>query len=375
MQWRQKVFFSRLEWGENNRGDILNISPSGLALQTDHELNDDELPKMRFQLSQAPAWIEARGRIAWRNDSKKVAGVEFIDLSAETRKQILLSIFLTSDESEFPKTNAPLEKTEQLSGAMATPEPTTAFPFLESTNVELVPEDRSQQLVFPSVQSPTETHDAGAVSESVIAAKVTSGSGVGAVPEDRCQQSIFPSVQSPSETHDTGRVSENAKAARVAGGSSKAGRLIGLSLAVVLLLLAFLPLRHYLQKAGNSQKGRETTTEPNLPRPSAKIPATPPNPEPSLNHPAPASNPGPSMDHSAFVLQVGAMAQEGNANALAESLRQMNFPAFVLKSPADRFHRVIVGPYNGVDATSRAKNQLEKRGFRPIRKEWKATSQ
>lgn len=371
MQWRQKVFFSRLEWGENNRGDILNISPSGLALQTDHELNDDELPKMRFQLSQAPAWIEAKGRIAWRNDSKKVAGVEFIDLSAETRKQILLSIFLTSDDSEFPKKNAPLEKTEQLNGAMGISEPT--FPFLESTNVELVPEDQSQQLIFPSVQSPTETHDAGTVSESAIAAKVTSGSGVEAVSEDQRQQSISPAIQSPAEVHDPGTVSENAKAARLAGGFGKAGRLVGLSLVVVLLLLAFLPLRHYLQKAGTSQKDRETTTEPNLPRPSSKIPATP-NPEPSLNHPAPTSNPGPSMDHSAFVLQVGAMVHEENANALAESLRQMNFPASVIKSPADRFHRVVVGPYNGVDATLRAKKQLEKRGFRPIRKGWKATS-
>jgi cell division septation protein DedD len=373
MQWRQKVFFSRLEWGENNRGDILNISPSGLALQTDHELNDDELPKMRFQLSQAPAWIEAKGRIVWRNDSKKVAGVEFIDLSAETRKQILLSIFLTSDESEFPKTDAPLEKTEQPNEAMGISEPT--FPFIESTNVELVPGDQSQQLIFPSVQSPTETHDAGTVSESATTAKVTSGSGVEAVSEDRSQQSIFPSVQSPAELHDPGTVSENAKAATVAGGSGKVGRPIGLSLAVVLLLLAFLPLRHYLQKAGTSQKGRETATEPNLPRPSSKIPATPPpSPEPSLNHPAPTSNPGPSMDHSAFVLQVGAMVHEENANALANSLRQMNFPVFVFKSPTDRFHRVVVGPYDGVDATLRARNQLEKRGFRAIRKEWKAAS-
>jgi len=80
------------------------------------------------------------------------------------------------------------------------------------------------------------------------------------------------------------------------------------------------------------------------------------------------------MDHSAFVLQVGAMVHEENANALANSLRQMNFPAFVFKSPTDRFHRVVVGPYNGVDATLRAKNQLEKRGFRSIRKEWKVTS-
>jgi septal ring-binding cell division protein DamX len=415
MYWRQRVFFSRVEWGENNCGDVLNISLNGLALQAVEDLNDNELPKMRFQLSKAPAWVEAKGRIAWRNDSKKVAGVEFIDLSPETRKQILLSIFLTSDEREFPKTGAPLEKTEQVSGAMATSEPISAFPLLESTTVEVVPGDRSQQPIFPSVQSPAETQDggtvsenamtanftsgsgvevvpedrnqesifpsvqfpaetqgAGTVSESAMAAKVASGSGVEVVPEDRNQESIFSSVQFPAETQDAGTVSESAMATKVTNGSGKAGRLVGLSLAAVLLLLVVLPLRHYLQRAGTSQKGRETATEPNLPGLSSKISATPTsNPGPTPDHPAPTSNPAPSLDHSAFVLQVGAMVHEENANAVAESLRRMNFPAYVSDRSTDGFHRVVVGPYHGVDAALRAKTELEKRGFQTIRREWK----
>jgi cell division septation protein DedD len=415
MYWRQKVFFSRVEWGENNCGDVLNISLNGLALQAAEDLNDNELPKMRFQLSQAPAWVEAKGRIAWRNDSKKVAGVEFIDLSPETLKQILLSIFLTSDKGEFPKTGAQLEKTEQVSGAMVTSEPISAFPFLESTTVEVVPGDRSQQPIFPSVQSPAETQDGGTVSENAMTANVTSGSGVEVVPEDRNQESIFSSVQSPAETQDAGTVSESAMAAKVASGSDvevvledrnqesifssvpfpaemqdagtvsesamatkvtngsgRAGRLVGLSLAAVLLLLVVLPLRHYLQRAGTSQKGRETATEPNLPGLSSKISATPTsNPGPTPDHPAPTSNPAPSLDHSAFVLQVGAMVHEENANAVAESLRRMNFPAYVSNRSTDGFHRVVVGPYHGVEAALRAKTELEKRGFQAIRREWK----
>ena len=372
MYWRQRVFFSRVEWGENNCGDVLNISLNGLALQAVEDLNDNELPKMRFQLSKAPAWVEAKGRIAWRNDSKKVAGVEFIDLSPETRKQILLSIFLTSDEREFPKTGAQLEKTEQVSGAMATSEPISAFPLLESTTVEVVPGDRSQQPIFPSVQSPAETQDGGTVSENAMTANFTSGSGVEVVPEDRNQESIFSSVQFPAETQDAGTVSESAMATKVTNGSGKAGRLVGLSLAAVLLLLVVLPLRHYLQRAGTSQKGRETATEPNLPGLSSKISATPTsNPGPTPDHPAPTSNPAPSLDHSAFVLQVGAMVHEENANAVAESLRRMNFPAYVSDRSTDGFHRVVVGPYHGVDAALRAKTELEKRGFQAIRREWK----
>ena len=70
------------------------------------------------------------------------------------------------------------------------------------------------------------------------------------------------------------------------------------------------------------------------------------------------------------MLQVGAMAHEENANALAGSLRQMNFPAFVFKSPTARLHRVIVGPYNSSDA-QKTKSELEKLGFQAIRTEWK----
>jgi hypothetical protein len=320
MHCRQKGLFPCVDWGENKLGVVLNISQSGLALQADAELINDELPNMRFQFSRSQTWIEAKGRIAWRSDSKKVAGVEFIDLSAEARKQIQIWIFLTSDASEFPKTDAPIEKTEQVNGAMATSEPISATPFPERKIVELAPEDRSQHSIFPLVQSPAETQEAGTVSESAMAANVTSGSG-------------------------------------------KAVRLVGFSMAAVLLLLAFLPLRYHLRNAGNSLKGREMTTDPNLPGLSSKISATR------------AFDPGPSLDHPAFMLQVGAMVHEERANALAESLRQMNFPAFVIKRPTDRFHRVVVGPFNGVDAALRAKKELEMKGFKAIRTEWKPQAQ
>jgi cell division septation protein DedD len=65
------------------------------------------------------------------------------------------------------------------------------------------------------------------------------------------------------------------------------------------------------------------------------------------------------------------MVQEGNANALAKSLRQINFPALVSKRSNDRFYRVVVGPYRGEDAALKAKNELEKRGFKAFRTEWK----
>ena len=140
---------------------------------------------------------------------------------------------------------------------MAPSEPISAFPFLESTIAELVPEGRSQQ-------------------------------------------SIIPSVQSPSERPNAELASENAKATNVTRGSRKAGWLVGLSLAAVLLVFAILPLRHYLQKAGTSQKGRETITEPDRPGLASKISATP------------SSNPGPTPDHSAPTSNAGPAARVGS---------------------------------------------------------------
>lgn len=326
---RQRIYFSCLELGENNRGVVLNVSQSGLALRAVAELTDDELPKMRFQFSQSRTWIEVKGRIAWRSDSNKVAGVEFLNLSDKARKQIRTWIFLIGDALGFPKTNARFEKTEQVSGALSTLEPTTAIRRPEPKSVELVPKDPSQQSVFPLLRFPGESLDAGTVSGSAVAARVTRGSG-------------------------------------------KAGRLLGLSLAAVLLLLAFVPLRHYSLKAGNSQKVRETAAALNVPGPSSKISTTATaNPGPAVDHPVTTANPGPSLDHPSFVLQVGAMASEGNAIALADLLCQMNFPAFVFKGPTDRFHYVFVGPFTSVDASLIVKKDLERRGFKAFRTEWK----
>lgn len=77
-----------LELHEGNGGIILNASEGGLAVQAAASLTDDVLPAVRFQLPQSRTWVELRVRAAWIGDSRKVAGLEFLDLSEETRTQI-----------------------------------------------------------------------------------------------------------------------------------------------------------------------------------------------------------------------------------------------------------------------------------------------
>jgi hypothetical protein len=139
-----------------------------------------------------------------------------------------------------------------------------------------------------------------------------------------------------------------------------ARRVAGLSLAGAILLPALFSLGYYLKKMGNRSREGVKTEGTNVPAPSSQSSAMlSPSPKPALDIPA-------------FVLQVGAMVHEGNAKALVESLRQKNFPAFVSKRGTDRFYRVVVGPYNGVDSTAAAKNELENQGFEAIRTRWKS---
>jgi hypothetical protein len=66
------------------------------------------------------------------------------------------------------------------------------------------------------------------------------------------------------------------------------------------------------------------------------------------------------------VLQVAAFDREADALALATSLQQRNFPAFVLEPETDRFYRVWVGPYAAVASARVAKQQLGTQGFESI---------
>ena len=77
-----------VDLGENNGGAILNIGEGGLALTSVAPLHTDVPARMRFQLPGSSEWIEASGEIARISESKKEAGLRFVSLSEDTRKQI-----------------------------------------------------------------------------------------------------------------------------------------------------------------------------------------------------------------------------------------------------------------------------------------------
>ncbi len=74
----------------------------------------------------------------------------------------------------------------------------------------------------------------------------------------------------------------------------------------------------------------------------------------------------PLIPRGAILLQVAALTQEQDALALAETLQQKKFSAFVLMPSTDRYYRVQVGPYPDAESARLARRRLEKQGFRAI---------
>ena len=77
-----------LDIGADNGGIVLNISESGLAVHAVSVLPTEPTVDLRLQLHKSCKRLETRAKVAWISDTKKEAGVEFIDLPEEVRLEI-----------------------------------------------------------------------------------------------------------------------------------------------------------------------------------------------------------------------------------------------------------------------------------------------
>jgi hypothetical protein len=143
---------------------------------------------------------------------------------------------------------------------------------------------------------------------------------------------------------------------------------IGIALATVLLSSALGFMRHYLRGMRSNLHIKDSKA-------AAKAPELPPEHEITSVNPSSAtaifSPPTSRLDLPGFVLQVGAMIHEENADALAQALHRRNYPAFVFKGGIDRFYRVAVGPYSDEDSPARVKSELERLGLKAFRRRWR----
>jgi cell division septation protein DedD len=413
---RQKVLFSSVVISDKNHGRVLNISRNGLALETDSGVVDDEFPSLRFQFSPRMAWVEARGRVAWKNGTTKVVGIEFTGVTAEAQKEIESWIELRRELLGPSRPNESAAEAYHTVRSEPSAEITAASSTPASDLFDLVAENEGEASLSPSIPHPTEADgpltrafgrvdlDAENKNEPPIVPPVqyqyptqvnaerTPASDLGDLSAaSRIQPPPPPLPRWATEATDAPTIEATEYAGEYGkgiGGGASAGKtlkLVGLALLAVLLLTVLFVRGFQLRKSANIQKNKEQTgavrpvaapSQPVQPAPSGERPAVPSwQPAASASSSAvTVPNPKPTMHGPSYVLQVGAMIHEENANALADSLRRMNFHVFLLRRPNERFHYVLVGPYESVDAAIKVKNDLEKRGFQAIRKEWKVAN-
>ena len=116
-----------VELGYSNGGVALNVSEGGMAVQAIMSLYDDELPRLRVQLSHFKEAIEARAHIVWASDQRKLVGIEFIDLPEETRK--LLREWVSLENQGFStEASPPIEKSAQTIVAQSATKPENPRP-------------------------------------------------------------------------------------------------------------------------------------------------------------------------------------------------------------------------------------------------------
>jgi TonB family protein len=75
--------------GESNGGIVLNISESGIAVQAAEALGDSEgVIAMRIEIPRTRKRLEVSGEIVWVGESRKEAGLRFVDLPEDALKRI-----------------------------------------------------------------------------------------------------------------------------------------------------------------------------------------------------------------------------------------------------------------------------------------------
>jgi TonB family protein len=85
---RNPSALTSVEIGESNGGIILNVSETGIAISVAQSMGCGQVPSLSFRLPQLDRTFQTGGEIVWLSESKKTAGVRFVNLEERDRVQI-----------------------------------------------------------------------------------------------------------------------------------------------------------------------------------------------------------------------------------------------------------------------------------------------
>jgi len=328
---RFKVDSPLLVWADDAQGGYLfDIGEGGLALDGLLPVSNNDVIRLSFTLPAPNTRIDARGQLAWADESACRVGLQFVDLPEASRQNlrewIYARILSRSSEEETP---ALLEPREQ-------PAQTVSFAAASAGRIS-------------RGEAPEPVH------------KVVADLG-----------SALNRLKKVSEPIGRRLESHLGKAWIGFGGAEmtlERRHLTGLFVTVMVLCSAFFFLGFFMGRSHRSSPVTQVAAASEKPVPPAvtsSVSAAAPPAISATNSPLSTSPLAPED----FVLQVATRKQQRGALSLSHSLNQKNFPAFVIKDPHGPFYRVEVGPYSDADSARRDKAGLAKQGFESVLKRW-----
>src|SRR5271154_2746069 len=85
---RRVASLEYVDLGGGNGGIIINLGEDGMYVQAVGGLIDADLPLIAFRVPESGYRVETGGRIIWIGESKKDAGIQFVNLPEEARAKI-----------------------------------------------------------------------------------------------------------------------------------------------------------------------------------------------------------------------------------------------------------------------------------------------
>ena len=313
---------------ESKYGLLSDLSADGLAADVLAARSLGETIPFSFYLPEKSNCIQGRAEIVWTNDLEHRIGLHFLELADPSRDQLVEWI---SAKAGARRQVTPVKEPVQ----------------------PAIPTDESFALINPVVEQGSESDEARPLSFLFP----------GSFSEE--YEPSNPELTSAGELHY----------------DRKSRHTVAIAIASVLISSVFGYLVYHWRGTRMNAQVQEASVvakAPALPSADATAPAkplelpatdatAPLKPSPAATPISPAT---PRLDLPGFVLQVGAMRNEANADALAHDLQMKKFPAFVFRRGTDRFYRVAVGPYTDKESSVRVAKELGQSGMKTLLRRW-----
>jgi TonB family protein len=85
---RRVLSLEYIDLGSSNGGILLNLSEGGMYVQAVAGLSSDDLPQIGFRLPDSGYLVKTNAQVAWIGESKKDAGIQFLNLPEAARLKI-----------------------------------------------------------------------------------------------------------------------------------------------------------------------------------------------------------------------------------------------------------------------------------------------